>query len=71
MSEVDCLSCLVEKLFNDDFSPAIVTAVVEDTPDLGFRNRRFQSVPFRFKKGSIYERKTRFLTISSEFMTDE
>jgi hypothetical protein len=23
---------------------------VPDVPDLGFRNRRFQSLPFRFKK---------------------
>jgi hypothetical protein len=33
-------------------------AKLADAPDLGFRNRRFQNVPFRFKKQSFYERKT-------------
>jgi hypothetical protein len=32
-------------------------AKLADPPDLGFRNRRFQSVPFRFKKQAIYEGK--------------
>jgi hypothetical protein len=30
----------------------------KDAPDLGLRNHRFQNVSFRFKKQSIYERKT-------------
>jgi hypothetical protein len=42
-----------------------------DTPDLGFRNHRFQNVPFRFKKQSIYKRKTRFFTISVAFTIGE
>jgi len=71
MSEVGSLSCLVEKLFKDDFPPAIVTAVVEDAPDLGFRNRRFQNVPFCFKKRSIYEGKTRFFAISGAVTSGE
>jgi hypothetical protein len=32
-------------------------AKLADAPDLGFQNRRFQNVPFRFKKQSIYEGK--------------
>ena len=31
-----------------------------DAPDLGIPNHRFQTVPFRFKNQSIYERKIRF-----------
>jgi hypothetical protein len=46
-------------------------ATLGDAPDLGFRNHRFQNVPFRFKKQSIYEGKTRFFTISSAFTTGE
>jgi hypothetical protein len=46
-------------------------ATLADAPDLGLRNHRFQNVPFRFKKQSIYERKTRFFTISIAFTTGE
>jgi hypothetical protein len=46
-------------------------AKLADAPDLGLRNRQFQNVPFRFKKQSIYEGKTRFLTISVAFTTGE
>jgi hypothetical protein len=46
-------------------------AKLADAPDLGFRNRRFQNVPFRFKKQAIYEGKTRFFTISVAFTTGE
>jgi len=35
-------------------------ATLEDAPDLGLRNRRFQSVAFRFKTQSFYEGKTGF-----------
>jgi hypothetical protein len=42
-----------------------------DAPDLGFQNQRFQNVPFRFKRQSIYEGKTRFFTISVAFTTGE
>ena len=31
-------------------SVVIVNGGFADAPDLGFQNRRFQSVPFRFKK---------------------
>jgi hypothetical protein len=37
----------------------------------GWRNHRFHNVPFRFKKQSIYERKTGFFTISIVFATGE
>ena len=46
-------------------------AKLADAPDLGLRNHRFQNIPFRFKKQSIYERKTRFFTISVAFTTGE
>jgi hypothetical protein len=46
-------------------------AKLADAPDLGFRNRRFQNVALRFKKQSIYERKTRFFMIGVAFTTDE
>jgi hypothetical protein len=46
-------------------------ATLADAPDLGFRNHRFQSVPFRFKKRSIYEKKTRFFAIAIVFATDK
>jgi len=36
-----------------------------DAPDLGFQNQRFQSISFRFKNRSIYERKKRFVGKSS------
>ena len=42
-----------------------------ELPDLGFRNHRFRNISFRFKRQSIYEGKTRFLTTSSDFTTDE
>jgi hypothetical protein len=42
-----------------------------DAPDLGFRNRRFQNVPFRFKRQSIYEGKTRFFTFRVAFTIGE
>jgi hypothetical protein len=42
-----------------------------DAPDLGFRNRRFHRVPFRFETRPIYEGKTQFFTISTAFTTDE
>ena len=38
---------------------------------LRFRNRRFQNVPFRSKRQSIYDRKTPFFAISVAFATDE
>jgi len=40
-------------------------------PDLGFRNRRFQSVPFRFKKQVTYEGKNRFFAKTAIFTIDE
>jgi len=40
-------------------APARV-AKLADAPDLGFRNRRFHNVPFRFKKQAIYEGKMQF-----------
>jgi len=46
-------------------------AELADAPDLGFRNRRFQNVPFCFKKQSIYEGKMRFFAIRVAFATDE
>jgi hypothetical protein len=46
-------------------------AKLADAPDLGLRNRRFQNAPFRFKKQSIYERKTRYLTNSVASTTGE
>ena len=33
----------------------------QKAPDLGLRNRRFQNVPFRFKKQSFYEGKRDFV----------
>jgi hypothetical protein len=44
---------------------------IADAPDLGFRNRRFQSAPFRFKKRSIYKRKMRFFAFDLAFMIGE
>jgi hypothetical protein len=41
-------------------SVAIVNGGFAEAPDLGFRNPRFQNVPFRFKRQLIYERKRRF-----------
>jgi hypothetical protein len=38
-------------------SMVIVNGGFADAPDLGFQNRRFRSIPFRFKNRSIYERK--------------
>jgi hypothetical protein len=35
-------------------------AKLADAPDLGLRNRRFQSVSFRFKASVFYEGKTNF-----------
>jgi len=35
-------------------------ATLEDAPDLGFQNRRFQDVHFRFKTNVFYEWKTGF-----------
>ena len=46
-------------------------AKLVDAPDLGFRNRRFQNVPLRFKRQSIYEGKTRFFTMSNTLTTGE
>jgi hypothetical protein len=46
-------------------------AKLADAPDLGLKNHRFQNVPFRFKKQSVYEGKTRFFTISVPFTTGE
>jgi hypothetical protein len=46
-------------------------AKLADAPDLGFQNRRFQNVPFRFKKQSIYEGKTRLFTIRAAFTIGE
>jgi len=46
-------------------------ATLADAPDLGLRNRRFQSVPFRFKNQSIYERKAQFLAVIVAFTTGE
>jgi hypothetical protein len=46
-------------------------AELADAPDLGFRNRRFQNVSFRFKKSSIYEGKRRFSAIGRKFTTDD
>jgi hypothetical protein len=37
---------------------AWVEDFLDDAPDLGFRNRRFQNIAFRFEKESFYERKT-------------
>jgi hypothetical protein len=48
-----------------------IRAEQRDAPDLGFRNRRFHRVPFRFKRRPIYEGKTQFFTISTAFTTDE
>jgi hypothetical protein len=42
-----------------------------EAPDLGFRNRRFQDIPFRFKKRSIYEAKTRDLRFYGKLTTGE
>jgi hypothetical protein len=42
-----------------------------DAPDLGFQNRRFQGVPFRFKKQSIYEGKAQFFAVIVAFTTGE
>jgi hypothetical protein len=41
-------------LYNSDAR----VAKLADAPDLGFRNRRFQNIPFRFKKQSLYEGKS-------------
>ena len=56
MSEVGSLSLFSKKLFKDDFPPAIVTAVVEDAPDLGFRNRRFSERFLLFSKSDQFTR---------------
>ena len=40
-------------------------AKLTDTPDLGFRNRQFQSIPLRFHRSPIYGRKTRFFNYQS------
>ena len=40
-----------------------------DPPDLGFPNRRFQNVPLRFRKQSIYERKAQFFAVIVAFTT--
>jgi hypothetical protein len=61
----DCYS--VATRFN---SPDVLKRSTE-APDLGFRNRRFHRVPFRFKRRPIYEGKTQFFTISTAFTTDE
>jgi hypothetical protein len=53
------------------YSMAIVNCGFADAPDLGFRNRRFQNVPFRFKRQSIYEGKTRFFTFRVAFTIGE
>jgi hypothetical protein len=42
-----------------------------DAPDLGFRNRRFQNVPFHFKKDAFYEREDRFWLTNSGFTKNE
>jgi len=41
-------------------NPIARVAKLADATDLGFQNRRFHDVPFRFKKQAIYEGKTRF-----------
>jgi len=41
------------------FSEEARVAKSADAPDLGFQNRRFQNIPFRFKKQPFYERKSR------------
>ena len=45
-------------------------AELADAPDLGFRNRRFQGVPF-VSKNDIYEGKTRFSAVGVELTTGE
>jgi hypothetical protein len=52
-------------------SMAIVNGGFADAPDLGFRNHRFQDIPFRFKRQSIYEGKTRFFMISMAFTSND
>jgi hypothetical protein len=51
-----------------NFSGALKLA---DAPDLGFRNRRFQTVPFRFKKRSVYEGKAQFFAVIVAFTSGE
>src|SRR5689334_25031469 len=46
-------------------------AELADAPDLGFRNHRVQNVSSRFKKRSIYEGKTHFITPNVVFTNDE
>jgi hypothetical protein len=46
-------------------------AELTDAPDLGFRNRRFQKVPFCFKTRSIYEAKTRFFAVDKELLAHQ
>ena len=46
-------------------------AELADAPDLGFRNHRLQNVSSRFKKQSIYEGKTHFVTPEVVFTNDE
>jgi hypothetical protein len=46
-------------------------ATLEDAPDLGLRNHRFQSVPFRFKNQSIYEGKAQLFAFIVAFTTGE
>jgi hypothetical protein len=41
-------------------NPITRVAKLADAPDLGFRNRRFHDVPFRFKKQAIYDGKMQF-----------
>ena len=45
-------------------------AKLADSPDLGFRNRQFQSVPLRFHRSPIYGRKRDFSTIRAASTTD-
>jgi hypothetical protein len=44
---------------------------LEDAPDLGFRNRQFQSVPFRFQIWSIYDGKTPFWAMGLDLTSGE
>jgi hypothetical protein len=46
-------------------------AKLADAPDLGLRNRRFQNVPFRFKKTTGLRGKTPFFGINIAFSNDE
>jgi hypothetical protein len=46
-------------------------AKLADAPDLGFQNRRFQSVALRFKKKPFYESKTAIFGEIMQFANGE